>query len=281
MTFARDAATAEQLPQELAALVNDLRSPDPAVRDDRAYTVLAERIGSGREDAYLAALGDAGAALLGAPEIQARSFGALLLAAVVERVNLLSTSSPEHSENPTTVRALDVVRWLALFVTWYPAEADLRGYDEQLGWLHAVAHGADALGVFGGSPLLGPADLVMLLDVAIERLREPTWQHLTQQEDDRLALAVMSILVRDRIPAQDVHAWLDRLAATWRAASKGPRSAQVDNTTRFARALQLQLTLGVRIVRDGDLCRPAARDDLVRHLSGALADGIWFLGTPP
>ena len=281
MTLTRDASTPEQLPSELAALVDDLRSPDPAVRDDRAYTALAERISAGRADAHLAGLGDAGAALLGAPEIQARSFGALLLALVVERVNLLSTSSPELSGSTTAVRPLDVVRWLAAFVVWYPAEADLRGYDEQLGWLHAVAHGADALGVFGGSPLLAPADLLLLLDLVLERLREPTWQHLTQQEDDRLALAVMSILVRDRIPAQDVHAWIDRLAAIWRDAPKGARSAQVDNTMRFARALHLQLTLGVRTVRDGDVRQPAGRDDFLRHLSGALADGQWFLGLPP
>jgi Protein of unknown function (DUF2785) len=263
--------TGEGLPADLAGLVADLRSPDPKVRDDRAYGALAERLRQGRADDQLTALGDAAVALLGAEEIQSRSFGALLLASVVDRVNALS---------PPTVRPLDVVRWLAEFYTWYPAEVDLRGYDEQLGWLHVVAHGADTLGIFGSSPLLGPADLLMLLDLAVERLRTPTWQHLTQQEDDRLALAVMSILVRDTIPAEDVHAWLDRVAAAWRDAPVGARSAQVENTVRFARALHLQLTLGVRTERDGDVRQPAARDDLLRHLSGALADGQWFLGRP-
>jgi hypothetical protein len=41
---------------------------------------------------------------------------------------------------------------LAAFADWYPAETDLRGYNPELGWLHAVAHGADLLGAFGQHP---------------------------------------------------------------------------------------------------------------------------------
>ena len=47
--------------------------------------------------------------------------------------------------------------WLAAFTSWYPAETDLRGYDQKLGWLHAVAHGADLLGAFGRCPQVDPA----------------------------------------------------------------------------------------------------------------------------
>jgi hypothetical protein len=54
------------------------------------------------------------AARLADPEIQARSFAALILAALVE-----------HGDFEAS--------WLAAFAAWYPAETDLRGYDPALG----------------------------------------------------------------------------------------------------------------------------------------------------
>src|SRR5450432_3682410 len=161
---------ARALPDDLAALVDDLRSPDPRVRDDGAYGTLASRVAEGRADEHLITLGDAGAALLGDPTIQARSFGALLLAALVERVNTLSSGIP-RSGDADDVRPIDVVRWLATFLTWYSGEQDLRGHDQTLGWLHALAHGADTLEAFGGSSLLNASEELMLLDVARERVQ--------------------------------------------------------------------------------------------------------------
>ncbi|MGW5030708.1 DUF2785 domain-containing protein [Streptomyces nigra] len=39
-------------------------------------------------------------------------------------------------------------RWCAAFSAWYPQERDTPGWDDSLGWLHAVAHGADAVAAF-------------------------------------------------------------------------------------------------------------------------------------
>jgi hypothetical protein len=239
------------LPEDLSRLVDQLRSPDPLVRDEQAYSMLAKRVSSGRDDIHLVALGNAGAALLSDDAIQARTFGALLLAQVVERAN-------SGAEGP---RPVHVVGWLAFFAEWYTAESDLRGHDRGLGWLHAVAHGADALGAFGGSPLLGPAELLLLLDVARERVQAPTGHHLTQNEDDRLALAVMTVLQRNEVEPEALAGWVDRLAAPWRAAESGPVPPQVDNTVRFARALFLQATLGVRGEPGGQVRPLEARDD--------------------
>jgi hypothetical protein len=271
---------ARALPNDLAALVNDLRSPDPRVRDDGAYRSLATHISQGRADEHLVALGDACAALLADPAIQARSFGALLLALVVDRVNTLSSGIPEVGSAVQVVQPIDVVRWLAVFLSWYSGEQDLRGHDQQLGWLHAVAHGADALAAFGGSRLLNSSELVMLLDVAAQRLHTPTAHHLTQREDDRLGVAAMTILSRGAVPASDACAWIDRLAEPWRDPAAGETSAQLDNTIRFARTLHLQLTLGVRLEPDGPALPMPDRDELLHHLGTALADVGWLYGRP-
>jgi Protein of unknown function (DUF2785) len=275
-----EAGSARTLPDDLSALVDDLRSPDPRVRDEGAYSTLADRITKGKADGHLAALGDAGAALLADPAIQARSFGALLLALVVDRVNTLSSSIPDHERAAVDVRPIDIVGWLAVFLTWYSGERDLRGHDETLGWLHAVAHGADTLEAFAGSPLLNPSDQLMLLHLAADRVHAPTPAHLTQQEDDRLGHAVMTILLRGAVPTDDACAWIDRLAAPWRDRTPGPTPAQVDNTIRLARALHLQLTLGIRLEPTGSVVLMPDRDELLRHLGAALADVGWFYGHP-
>ncbi len=109
---------------------------------------MVQRMGSGAEDGDLVGLGDEMALRLKDPEIQVRTFAALILAEVVER---------DMASGRATAEA--VLRWRDAFAAWYPAERDLRGWDERLGWLHAVAHGADALAAFGRSPRLGRDDL--------------------------------------------------------------------------------------------------------------------------
>ncbi|NJP29565.1 hypothetical protein OHB01_08500 [Microbispora hainanensis] len=66
-----------RLADELSAM---LVSPDPAVRDDHAYTALARWTRDGHLDEVLADIGDTSARRFTHPDIQARSFAALVLA---------------------------------------------------------------------------------------------------------------------------------------------------------------------------------------------------------
>ena len=128
------AADLDVLARELADALAD---PDPAVRDGPAYSVLTTWISTGVLDEQLPWLGSAMAARFTDDHVQARTFAPLVLAWVVERGGF------EQG-------------WVDAFERWYPAEADLRGYDSELGWLHAVAHGADLLGVLGAAGEPGP-----------------------------------------------------------------------------------------------------------------------------
>ena len=122
-----------------------LSSPDPHERDEFAYTELARRIAGGEEDHVLARLGDLMAASFSDPEIQARTLAALILAKVVSRDRVTNMAGQSS-----------VTRWRDAFAAWYQSEENLRGWDDRVGRLHAIAHAADALGAFGRSPRLGP-----------------------------------------------------------------------------------------------------------------------------
>lgn len=257
------------LPADLAGLVADLRSPDPAVRDEGAYSALAGLAEGGGLDDHLLELGDRGLDLLADSAVQARSFGALLLALVTSRDN-------------ATGRADDaaVRRWHEGVVRWYADEPDTRGHDATLGWLHAVAHGADAVGELAGSPRLGRADLVALLDVLVRRTTATTDQSWVQDEDDRVAVALMAVLQRDLLDADDVRTAVQQLASAWRTADPGPVAAGVDNTVRLCRTLHLQLVLGVRQEPEADVVHPQVRDATLHALGTALAEIHWFYGRP-
>ncbi len=256
------------LPPGLLTLVDDLRSPDPAVRDDGAFASLARMAGEGALDDHLGELGDRALELLTADEVQARSFGALLLAVIADRDTATGRATDE-----------DVRRWVTAVSAWYAHEPDTRGWDPDLGWLHAVAHGADAVGELAGSPRLARADLRGLLDLLVRRPTAATPTYWRQNEDDRVAVAVMSVLRRDLLSADEVSRAVDALATAWRDAD-GPLTAGVDNAVRLARTLHLQLTLGVRATPDADVVHPTVRAHALRMLGSALAEIHWFYGRP-
>ena len=129
---------------QLEQLVADLASADPAIRDEGAYGGLVDALTRhGLTVEQRRGLGDRMVERLSHPEPQARSFAPLIFAA------LASTWSAEDGAWPAT--------WTESVLTWWPAETDLRGYVEPIGWIHSVAHGADAVGSLGAAGL-APAD---------------------------------------------------------------------------------------------------------------------------
>ncbi len=171
---------------ELAAeLCVMLGSPDPRVRDDTAYPVLAVWTGRGVLDGHLAELGDQLIAQIQDGPIYRRTFAAISLSWVVLR----DARTGELDDGR-------VLRWLAAFGEWWPQETELRGWDARFGWLHAVAHGADALRAFGRSPRLAAPQLCDLLELVVDRLLTDHGYLYAHGEDDRIAYALASVLTR-------------------------------------------------------------------------------------
>lgn len=222
------------LPDLLDEACGMLASPDPQVRDDTAYPVLALWTARGVLDEYLTTLGDRMAGALHHAEIQARTFAAMILGWVVLR-----------DARTGTLPADRVPRWRDTFAAWWSGETDLRGWDADLGWLHAVAHGADTVRAFGRSPRLAGADLAGLLDLAVDRLLADAGYLYAHGEDDRLAYALATVLSRPEVEAGPATAWLDRVDAALRAGEPGPVPAWAANTIRTLGSLYVFTHRGV------------------------------------
>jgi hypothetical protein len=232
-----------------AELTTMLGSPDPSVREQIACSTLTTWITSGVYDALLEGLGDGMTAGLrvgigetGTDTVFRRSFSAVVLTVCLHRA-----TSPEAAAH-VGVSDDAVLRWGDRVSGWLVREKDLRGYVPGKGWAHALAHGADALGVLALAPVMGRLELTVLLDVIADRLLAPTCARLVHGEDDRLAMATMEVLRRDLLGLEVLEPWLARLAAHARPAfeADGDPCTVTGNVQSYLRALHLQVALSAR-----------------------------------
>ncbi|MFR9799013.1 DUF2785 domain-containing protein [Streptomyces sp. MS06] len=232
----------------LDALAVDLRSPDPAVRDERAYLAAVRWIPElGPEERHH--LGDLMAARLTDPAVQARAFAPLILARIAETGDWRR-------------------RWWLAFSAWYPAETDLRGHDPALGWLHAAAHGADLIAVLARRPGQPP---LRLAELAAARLLAPTDHLFDAQEDDRIARALALVLSHPDLTEGESVRWLDPAVQAFGAGRPGPVPAWASNTMRTLRMLYVLADRGVHPGPAGEPPRmPAHRDALLDALARTL-----------
>jgi hypothetical protein len=214
------------LTELIGELTEELCSSDPVRRDSLAYSILATWIDRGVLPAeQQRELGDLMAGRFADSRIQARTFAPLILDCLVTK----GYYRPQ---------------WLDAFAQWYPTEPDIRGWDANLGWLHAVAHGADLLSAFGSCTQTEPAKL---LGIAAARLTAATDHVLVDFEDDRLGLAVARVLTRPELTTEQATGWLGPVTEILALppGSKGIPPV-VSNAVRTLRVLYLLADRGVR-----------------------------------
>jgi len=167
-----------------------------------------------------------------------------------------------------------ILEWGDRIATWLLREKDTRGFVPGKGWAHAVAHGADALGVLARSPHVATPELTVVLDVIADRLLMPVDALFTNGEPDRLAMATMAVLRRNAVPLRVLEPWIARIAAAaGTLGSYDDRDPHLlgGNAQSFLRALYVQLALSAN--------PPAVRSDLLLVLVDALkASNPHYLG---
>lgn len=218
----------------LAAELSDmLVSPDPVIRDDHAYTGAARWIGEGRFDQVLETLGDTAAGRFTHPEVQARTFAPLILCSVLARGRTVPGLVPQKAAE----------RWYTAFSAWYPTEQDTRGWDDSLGWLHAVAHGADAAAAFATAL---PGRRTELLELCARRITaEHADYRYAQLEDARLARALTRILHAPGLTPEEATGWLTLVLAALDGGGPGPVPVWAFNTFATLQSLHVHLTRGL------------------------------------
>ncbi|WP_232681405.1 DUF2785 domain-containing protein [Nocardioides sp. R-C-SC26] len=245
-----------------AELTTSLGSTDEAERERVARRILCTWIRRGVYDDLLGGLGDgmvAGHSRVsdepGSAESQVfrRASCAVILRECIDR----DTSRP-------LVAGGTVLSWGDRLTAWLLAERDLRDVIAGHGRARAVVHGARALAALAASPHLGAPELTVMLDVVGERSAAPAPHPFLAREPDALADVVLTVLHRDRVPADIVEAWLLRLAEEHRDSGRtSAEHAVADrNVESLLRAVYLRLAFSRR--------HPPQRADLMLGLVDAL-----------
>ncbi len=193
------------LAKELSA---NLKSPDPELRDDLAYSILTEWILE--KNAFTAeemltleaewrgnlrtGIGDSGT-----DSVLGRSFSALMLATIAER----ELKSPFLGEARYRMLLEAALQYLS-------DEKDVRGFDAKKGWIHATAHTADLLAALVRHPLFAEADQARLLEAVAKRLAT-AGTIFSFGEQDRLANAVGAMAGRADFDEAGFALWVNRM----------------------------------------------------------------------
>jgi hypothetical protein len=194
--------SADALSLELSTM---LASADPELRDDLAYSILATWIYRGNvlSTPTLIALTDewranlkSGIGEAGTNSVLRRSFSALCLSEMAKREAKAPFMGPERYHSLVADAA-----------AYLQAERDLRGYDRNLHWIHATAHTADLLAALADSPQLTSQEANGILQAIQSRLATAT-EVFTQGEQDRLAIAVVSVTRRKDFETSTFAPWL-------------------------------------------------------------------------
>jgi hypothetical protein len=232
--------SAAKLSNELSAL---LASPDSELRDDLAYSILARWIARGvLPDQQLLSLADAWDANLkrgigetGTNSVLLRSFSALCLASIAEK----EAKKPFLGEPRYHHLVADGIAYLQ-------TERDLRGYDAQLGWIHATAHTADLLQALAGNRMLTSEEGRSILSAIAVRLSSAS-ELFSQGEQDRLAQTLLAVLRQDDFKMSVFEDWLSHLRDddknVWQHPLTPASLAVYQNHTYLLQALVVHLEL--------------------------------------
>jgi len=228
------------LAQELSGY---LASPDPELRDDLAYSILATWIARQQlSTAELTILSEEwkrnlgiGIGETGSDSVFVRSFSVLCLASLAER------DAKDPFLKPDSYRAL-----LNLALTYLRDEKDVRGFDGRKGWIHATAHTADLIAALAGNRLFEKQDQQRVLEAIAHRLAT-AGEVFTMGEQDRLANTAATLMVREDFDSNAWQTWLATLnqdQVVWNdSPPKMNALVRFQNDSYFLRAVVAQASL--------------------------------------
>lgn len=235
--------------QEVFPLAKELSGylglPDPELRDDLAYSILAVWITRQKRlsPAELVTLLEEWQANLrvgigetGTDSIFKRSFSALCLSALAER----DLKDPFLGEE--RFRTL-----VNVALTYLGDERDLRGFDAKKGWIHATAHTADLLAALAQNRFFTKQDQERILKGITQRL-ETAREIFSYGEQDRLANAAAVIASRDDLDSEGWNSWVAQMdkddRVVWNdSPPKMQKLARFQNDSYFLSAAAAQILL--------------------------------------
>jgi hypothetical protein len=187
-----------------------LGSPDKELRDEFAYSIpvrwiyIDKRLSPEELRRFLrmwSANLESGLGEKGTDTVLLRSFSALDLSvlAALDLERPFMTDAEFHG-------------LLSEALLYLGKEADVRGYEERVGWIHSAAHTADLLKFLSRNRALKAEDQKGIV-LGIEARLQGAGSFFTHGEDERLARALLSLVRRPDFDPAPLETWCERVKA--------------------------------------------------------------------
>jgi hypothetical protein len=167
------------------------------------------------------------------------------------------------------LEAAEVQALVDRLLDYLTRERDLRGYDATTGWMHAVAHTADAFKFLARGRYWTPAMLPRLLTV-VQRKTAEAGSVFAWGEPQRLGFALAAAVRRPDADPAAVTRWIADIETDFKTLwAKGPLVApadfaRVENRVQVLRGLHAALAMDASPTATGDAARTAAIQALSR-----------------
>ncbi|ASA26494.1 DUF2785 domain-containing protein [Paenibacillus donghaensis] len=137
----------------------------------------------------------------GSPSVFTRTFAVLPVALILMR----------HRKQPI-LKPAEFLAVKGALLRYYREEKDLRGYVAEGGWAHSAAHAADALDELVQCP---ESDTSVQLEIlaAIQGMLHNGLSTFAEEEEERIATIVDTMLEQELLPEQQVVEWIGGLSA--------------------------------------------------------------------
>ncbi|GKV55327.1 membrane protein [Sporosarcina sp. NCCP-2222] len=193
--------------QLVEQMLGEIGSIDPVLRDEQIYglfiTLLTERLieNDVMENLAIELISDrqlfCSIGETNTDSVFTRAFASLWLAGLLT----IDQETPYLEEG---VRRLVMERCS----TYLQQERDVRGFVEEKGWAHSIAHGADLAAVIAGHPLTEKR----LMPILLQGVSDSFWKGTvyTDDEDKRLVEVIMA-LVKQEYPEEVLVEWIEQV----------------------------------------------------------------------
>lgn len=187
-----------------------LGNPNPVLRDDLGYSLLAQWIYKKRlfnneqlRELYLTMNSDKmwfyRIGETNTNSVLMRSFTSLGITLLL----LIDSDSPFLTDE-------ELSELVERTVNYCSYEKDLRGYHEEYGWMHAAAHVADVLNAFAKHARFSKIHTSNILH-AISKVMENALEVFQYEEDERLARALVNLIASNHLSLNDLMFWFEQV----------------------------------------------------------------------
>lgn len=126
------------------------------------------------------------------------------------------------------------------YLTYFNEETHLEGYNDTVGWLHSIAHGADVFDQFFTIEYFKEEELTQIFEVILNKMKQRHYYY-SHDEDERMIVGMTKAIKRDILGKEYLLDYIERFS-TYEKNQNYPEMYYITKNTRnVLRALYFSL----------------------------------------